>query len=52
MSINITLSSGTKFSCPVDGWLDSGSGAMGPPTRTVDCHKSGKNIIRQGATIC
>ena len=39
--IKLTLSSGTIFSCPVDGWLDSGLEAAGPTTRIVDCYKSG-----------
>ena len=40
--IKLIIRSGTIFSCDVDGWLDSGPGAVGPPTRTVECHKSGR----------
>ena len=28
---------GKIFECPVSGWLDNGSGAVGPGNRTVDC---------------
>jgi len=42
--IKLTLSSGTIFSCPVDGWLDSGLEAAGPTTRIVDCYKSDDSV--------
>ena len=45
--IKITLSGGRMFICPVEKWLDSGEGALGPPTLTVDCHKSGRNVINK-----
>ena len=42
--IKLTLSSGTSFSCPVNGWLDSGPDAAGPHNRTVDCRETGKKV--------
>merc|ERR1740123_1168731 len=39
--MRITMNTGEVFSCPVDGWLDSGSGAFAPASRTVSCANSG-----------
>ena len=48
--IKLTLSSGTTFSCPVNGWLDSGPDAAGPHNRTVDCHDTGKKVSEMPST--
>ena len=43
------MSTGEVFSCPVGGWLDNGSGSVGPGSRTVNCTSSGdcmKNIAK------
>jgi len=45
--INITLSGGRMFSCPLNKWLDSGVEAAGPSTLTADCHKSSRIVINE-----
>ena len=34
------MSTGEVFSCPFGGWLDNGSDAGGPGSRTVSCAAS------------
>ena len=36
------MSTGEVFSCPFGGWLDNGSGAVGPGSRTVSCISLGE----------
>ena len=44
--IKITLSGGRMFFCPVEKWFDSGPDAgPGKPSWTIDCHKSGRQVI-------
>ena len=38
--MRITMSTGEVFSCPFGGWLDNGSDAGGPGSRTVSCAAS------------
>ena len=52
--IMLTLSNGSIFSCPLNGWLDFGEEAAGPPNRTVTCqlgttaaNEEKKHMIRQ-----
>ena len=44
--IEITLSNGRLFGCPLNAWLDSGPSAAGPSTRLVNCHNHGTNVVR------
>jgi len=48
--MNVTMSTGEVFSCPVDGWLDNWSKAWpevaGPGSRTVICTSSGSSATR------
>ena len=45
--INITISTGEVFSCPVRGWLDNDS--SDPSSRTVSCVSLGNIVTVRGA---
>ena len=38
------MSTGEVFSCPFDGWLDNGPGAIAAGSRTVSCTISGNFV--------
>ena len=40
------MNSGVEFLCAMNAFLDNGPGAVGPGSRTVDCHQEGESQLQ------